>query len=88
MGTDKRIFQVFLKEMVGTLLVVDTRMFKSVTKLPQPIFGWNLTVTLWGKFFFGKKNIKMAPVILLWEKGGYMDGVMHIPLVYFPSYLM
>lgn len=40
-----------------------------------------------GENFFGKKNIQMAPVILLWGRDGYMEGFMHIPLVYFPNYL-
>lgn len=64
MSADKRISQVFLKETVGTLLVVNGVVFKSATKLPRSQLEFD-------RYVMGeKKNIKMAIAVLLWEKGG------------------
>lgn len=59
LNADKRIFQLFLKEMVGTLPVVNSGVFKSANRLPQPILSWNLKITVQKRFFM-KKNSKMA----------------------------
>lgn len=77
LNADKRIFQLFLKEMV----VHSQWSILRHSYLPADCHNL-VSVGIWKlqyeKKFFVKKNSKMAIVILLWERNGSMEGAMHI----------
>lgn len=73
---------MFLKETVGTLLVVNGVVFKSATKLPRSQLEFD-------RYVMGekKKHQNGNSRFIVGEGRVYM-GVMHIPLLYFQNYLM
>ena len=86
LSENKRIFQVFFKEMVSMLLVVNSGEFKSANWLPQPHSQLEFDIYIMRKKKILQKEKPKWQVIFLRERDSYIQGAMHI-LLYFPNRL-